>query len=466
MVFSSITFLLYFLPVFLILYRLGGLRFQNLILLIASVIFYAWGAFHFLPILLTSCFVNFYLVQRLSSYEGVKRRRTVVLSILINVGVLVYFKYANFIVDSLGIEQLSASWTNIALPIGISFFSFQSLSYTLDVHRKTVKPLDKLSEYLVYILSFPQMIAGPIVRFTEVEKELRSRVVLNEDFLNGFYRFSLGLAKKVLIANTLATIFPLDQINLSGDLTLWSGPQALISILAYSFQIYFDFSGYSDMAIGLGSMLGFKFPENFKQPYRAVSITDFWRRWRITLSSWMRDYLYIPLGGNRVSSNYRLYSNLIFVFAISGFWHGASWNFLIWGLFHGTFLILDRLFLKAWLNRLPLFASRIFTFSVVLVGWVFFAIEDLSVALDFISTMCCNSLLEIGEWSTQIATLSTKQLFILLCAILFTSTALYDRMKLPKSKPVIMAAAGVGIWLLSVSYLSGSGFNPFIYFRF
>jgi len=348
MVFSSITFLLYFLPVFLILYRLGGLRFQNLILLIASVIFYAWGAFHFLPILLTSCFVNFYLVQKLSSYEGVKRRRAVVLSILINVGVLVYFKYANFIVDSLGIEQLSASWTNIALPIGISFFSFQSLSYTLDVHRKTVKPLDKLSEYLVYILSFPQMIAGPIVRFTEVEKELRSRVVLNEDFLNGFYRFSLGLAKKVLIANTLATIFPLDQINLSGDLTLWSGPQALISILAYSFQIYFDFSGYSDMAIGLGSMLGFKFPENFKQPYRAVSITDFWRRWHITLSSWMRDYLYIPLGGNRVSSNYRLYSNLIFVFAISGFWHGASWNFLIWGLFHGTFLILDRLFLRDW----------------------------------------------------------------------------------------------------------------------
>jgi len=466
MVFSSITFLLYFLPVFLILYRLGGLRFQNLILLIASVIFYAWGAFHFLPILLTSCFVNFYLVQKLSSYEGVKRRRAVVLSILINVGVLVYFKYANFIVDSLGIEQLSASWTNIALPIGISFFSFQSLSYTLDVHRKTVKPLDKLSEYLVYILSFPQMIAGPIVRFTEVEKELRSRVVLNEDFLNGFYRFSLGLAKKVLIANTLATIFPLDQINLSGDLTLWSGPQALISILAYSFQIYFDFSGYSDMAIGLGSMLGFKFPENFKQPYRAVSITDFWRRWHITLSSWMRDYLYIPLGGNRVSSNYRLYSNLIFVFAISGFWHGASWNFLIWGLFHGTFLILDRLFLRDWLKRLPLFAARIFTFTVVLLGWVFFAIEDFSVALDFISTMCCNSLLEIGEWSIQIATLSTKQLFILLSAILFTSTALYDRINLPKSKPVIMAVVGMGLWLLSVSYLSGSGFNPFIYFRF
>ena len=466
MVFSSITFLLYFLPVFLILYRLGGLRFQNLILLIASVIFYAWGAFHFLPILLTSCFVNFYLVQKLSSYEGVKRRRAVVLSILINVGVLVYFKYANFIVDSLGIEQLSASWTNIALPIGISFFSFQSLSYTLDVHRKTVKPLDKLSEYLVYILSFPQMIAGPIVRFTEVEKELRSRVVLNEDFLNGFYRFSLGLAKKVLIANTLATIFPLDQINLSGDLTLWSGPQALISILAYSFQIYFDFSGYSDMAIGLGSMLGFKFPENFKQPYRAVSITDFWRRWHITLSSWMRDYLYIPLGGNRVSSNYRLYSNLIFVFAISGFWHGASWNFLIWGLFHGTFLILDRLFLIDWLKKLPVFAARIFTFTVVLLGWVFFAIEDFSVALDFISTMCCNSLLEIGEWSIQIATLSTKQLFILLSAILFTSTALYDRINLPKSKPVIMAVVGMGLWLLSVSYLSGSGFNPFIYFRF
>ena len=465
MVFSSITFLLYFLPPFLVVYRLGGAKLSNLTLLLASIVFYAWGAFSFLPIILGSCVVNYYLVEALSKMEGVQRKQALIASIILNVSILVYFKYANFIVDSLHLKELGLEWTAVALPIGISFFSFQSMSYTIDVYRKTVRPLDKLSEYLVYILSFPQMIAGPIVRFTDVEKELRSRVVLSSDFLNGFYRFALGLFKKVLIANTLASILPLDGLS---DLGMegWSSPQAFVAILAYSFQIYFDFSGYSDMAIGLGGMMGFTFPENFKQPYRATSITDFWRRWHITLSSWMRDYLYIPLGGNRVSSNARLYTNLVVVFAISGIWHGASWNFLLWGLYHGAFLILDRLFLRKALDSIPAFCSRIITFSFVVVGWVFFAIEDFSVASEFISLLVSSQVFDLNSIAEVFSNISNKQLLVLASSVILTSTALYDRIKLPTNRPVLMSSVGVVLWLLSICYLAGSDFNPFIYFRF
>ena len=465
MVFSSITFLLFFLPPFLVAYRLGGTRFQNFTLLGASILFYAWGAFSFLPILLISCVINYYLVGFLAETQGSKRKQLLIASMLLNTGILVYFKYANFIVENLYLESLGLEWTAVALPIGISFFSFQSMSYSLDVYRNTARPLDKLSQYMVYILSFPQMIAGPIVRFTDVEKELRSRTVLSEDFLNGFYRFSLGLSKKVLLANTLASIFPLDQLSVLG-IDGWSSPQALVAILGYTFQIYFDFSGYSDMAIGLGSMMGFKFPENFKQPYRALSITDFWRRWHITLSSWMRDYLYIPLGGNRVGSNARLYTNLIIVFAVSGIWHGASWNFLIWGLYHGAFLILDRLFLKEALGHLPAFVARIATFTFVVLGWVLFAIEDLSVATDYLSLLFSPNLLDPSTFLQVFAELSSQQILVLVVSVFFTSTAFYDKLKLPNNKPVSKAIAGMVLWILSTCYLAGSDFNPFIYFRF
>lgn len=445
-------------------YRLGGTKFQNAILLVASVIFYAWGAMSFLPILLCSCVVNFYLVRELDKLRGKKRSRAVGASVILNVGMLVYFKYANFIVENIAPHHFE--WSDVALPIGISFFSFQSLSYSLDVHRQTVKPLKKLSEYLVYILSFPQMIAGPIVRFTEVEKALRMRTVENADWLNGFYRFALGLSKKVLIANTLASIFPIDIAVATGGFEGWSAPHAFIAILAFTFQIYFDFSGYSDMAIGLGRMLGFKFPENFRQPYRATSITDFWRRWHITLSSWMKDYLYIPLGGNRVSSNARLYMNLVLVFAISGLWHGASWNFLIWGLYHGVFLILDRIFLRDLLKRLPHVLSRTITFGFVVVGWVFFAIEDIDLALGFFRQLFHGGLMSLEIWTEELSFLKAREIVVLLAAFVFSATALYDTFKLDDSRPIRMAVIGVGLFLVSVSYLAGSDFNPFIYFRF
>ena len=465
MVFSSITFLLFFLPPFIVAYRLGGPRFQNFTLLCASIIFYAWGAFSFLPVLLGICVLNYYLVGALDQTQGNKRKHMLIASILLNAGLLLYFKYANFIVENLYLESLGMHWTAVALPIGISFFSFQSMSYSIDVFRKRAQPLDKLSEYMVYILSFPQMIAGPIVRFTDVENEIRTRTVLSEDFLNGFYRFALGLSKKVLIANTLASIFPLDQLSEVG-VEGWSSPQAFVAILGYTFQIYFDFSGYSDMAIGLGSMMGFKFPENFKQPYRAISITDFWRRWHITLSSWMRDYLYIPLGGNRVGSNARLYTNLLVVFAVSGIWHGASWNFLLWGLYHGAFLILDRLFLKEALGRMPAFVARIVTFAFVVIGWVFFAIEDFSVATDYLSLLFSPNLLDTSAYAQLFSNLNSQQILVLLASVFFASTAFYDRLKLPTNKPFTLAFVGLGLWVLSTCYLAGSDFNPFIYFRF
>ncbi|MDG2312129.1 MAG: MBOAT family O-acyltransferase [Flavobacteriales bacterium] len=403
-------------------------------------------------------------MRELDQLSGKKRARALGASVILNVGLLVYFKYANFIVENIAPHHFE--WSDVALPIGISFFSFQSLSYSLDVHRQTVKPLKKLSEYMVYILSFPQMIAGPIVRFTEVEKALRMRTVENADWLNGFYRFALGLSKKVLIANTLASIFPIDIAVASGGFEGWSAPHACIAILAFTFQIYFDFSGYSDMAIGLGRMLGFKFPENFRQPYRATSITDFWRRWHITLSSWMKDYLYIPLGGNRVSSNARLYMNLVLVFAISGLWHGASWNFLIWGLYHGVFLILDRIFLRDVLKRLPHIISRSITFGFVVVGWVFFAIEDFDLALGFFRQLFHGGLISLEIWTQEMSVLKAREIVVLLAACVISGTALYDTFKLDDSRPIRMAVIGVGLLIVSVSYLAGSDFNPFIYFRF
>ena len=331
MVFASIFFLLFFLPVFLSIYGWVANRFRNLVLLIASLLFYAYGAPLFIWVLAASTFLNFYLVRRMDA-ELERSRLWFRLSLVLNVGLLIVFKYANFTVESwnaMGLWTID-SWTKIALPIGISFFTFQSLSYTIDVYRKEECPLKSPFHYFIYIFSFPQMIAGPIVRFGVVAKELVSREFNRNGIEKGAQRFIIGLAKKVIVANGIAASFPITGVE------EWSTAGAWLALLAYTFQIYFDFSGYSDMAIGLGRIMGFHFPENFNRPYSAKSFTDFWRRWHMTLSFWMRDYLYIGLGGNRNGVG-RTYANLLTVFVISGFWHGASWNFLIWGLYHGLF---------------------------------------------------------------------------------------------------------------------------------
>ncbi len=298
---------------------------------------------------------------------------------------MIYFKYANFFIENVNIffEQFGLqpyTWTKIILPIGISFYTFQTITYAIDVYRKVHDPLDKLTDYTLYIIMFPQLIAGPIVRYNYIADQLVERKETYEDRLMGFYRFCIGLAKKVLIANTLGA-----QADLVMNMDFYSisSTTAWIGILAYTFQIYFDFSGYSDMAIGIGRMIGFRFPENFDNPYTSKSITEFWRRWHITLGAFMKFYLYIPLGGSKVKTNRRLYFNLWFVFLVSGLWHGASWNFVIWGAFHGFFLVIERLFLSKVLKRAGSVISLVYTFFITIMGWVIFRIEDYKSAFVF-----------------------------------------------------------------------------------
>jgi len=473
MVFSSSLFLLYFLPAFLIIYYLLGRKYRNYFALLASMLFYAWGAPRFLFVVLGSIIVDFYIVQEMFTSSGQKKNLLLWASIILNVGLLAYFKYANFFVDNfnnilslVGFNQFG--WTRVLLPIGISFFTFQKLTYSIDVFRKVHEPLKKVSDYALYILMFPQLIAGPIVRYNEIADQLVDRRA-NENInnrLTGFFRFVIGLSKKVLIANVLGEqvdiIFALEEVEMSSYL-------AWIGIIAYAFQIYFDFSGYSDMAIGIGRMIGFKFPENFNNPYISQNISEFWRRWHITLGRFMKDYLYIPLGGNKVSTS-RMYLNLWVVFLISGLWHGAAWNFVFWGAFHGFFLIADRLFLLKFYKAIGKVPSIIITFFIVLIGWVFFRAENISVAWAYLDMMFS---LEGGI--TEIY-LDSKFYFIMVIAIFFSFWGGFTRIEKWQEKLFAQKQRNASIYwmivfsviflIICVASINSTGFNPFIYFRF
>ncbi|MDC3252708.1 MBOAT family protein [Crocinitomicaceae bacterium] len=475
MVFSSTLFLLYFLPAFLVVYiSLGRFReLKNWWILLASIVFYAWGAPTFIYILLGSTIIDFFIVRSLYNSVKIQQKRSLLLlSIAMNLGLLIYFKYANFFVENFndllntfGFELVG--WTQVALPIGISFYTFQTLTYSIDVYRGTHKPLKYIHHYLLYIMSFPQMIAGPIVRFNLIAEQITERRESIDDKLYGFFRFCIGLAKKVLIANVLGLqaneIMELPQEQLT-FVTSWVG------ILAYTFQIYFDFSGYSDMAIGLGKMMGFTFPENFNNPYNSRNITEFWRRWHITLGQWMKDYLYIPLGGNQVNSKFKLFFNLWLVFLLSGLWHGASWNFVIWGAFHGFFLILDRLFLKTLLNKMGSFVSVPFTFLVVVVGWVFFSIEDLNEAWSYLGHMFSfegREVIELSKEAMVVLAFSTLISFICLTKFgRYLQDTIYNENNVLLIRQItFLFAAGV-LFTCALAAIAGEGFNPFIYFRF
>ena len=347
MVFSSSIFLFYFLPLFLVLYFLADRKYKNGIALLASLVFYGFGSPRFLIVLLLSILIDYFLVRQISKSEDPKRRKLfLLLSVVLNIGLLAYFKYANFFIENFNsllavFGSSPVKWTKVVLPIGISFFTFQKMSCSIDVYRKTAASLDNIADYALFIMLFPQLIAGPIVRYNEVAEQLVDRQA-NETIDNkllGMYRFIIGLSKKMLIANIMAEY--VDQVFAQPATEIGVGT-AWLGILAYTFQIYFDFSGYSDMAIGIGRMIGFNFPENFNCPYISKSITEFWKRWHITLGNWMMDYLYIPLGGNRKGRG-RTYLNLWIVFFLSGLWHGASWNFVVWGAYHGIFICLDKL---------------------------------------------------------------------------------------------------------------------------
>lgn len=473
MVFSSSIFLVYFLPAFLLIYFFVGRKFKNITALLASLVFYAWGAPGFIFIVLGSIVIDYYVVDLMSRKTGKARVILASVSVFLNVGLLAYFKYANFFVENINAMLLAwdvgeISWTRIALPIGISFFTFQKLTYTVDVYRKVYHPLRKITDYALYILMFPQLIAGPIVRFNEIAGQIedRSKNEHNNNRISGFFRFAIGLAKKVLIANVLGEqvdiIFGSDPATV-GYCTAWIG------VLAYAFQIYFDFSGYSDMAIGLGRILGFDFPENFNNPYISGSITEFWRRWHITLGKFMKDYLYIPLGGNRVSAG-RLYFNLWVVFLISGLWHGAAWNFVIWGAYHGLFLVLERAFLLKFYRKTGRLPAVVITFMITLVGWVLFRSESIGYAWQYIASMFRFDHAGAGP------DFDIKFISIMIFAALFSFWGYFRRIehwqrhlysKNKKTNTLIaMTAVALVLFVISLGYISSSGFNPFIYFRF
>ena len=483
MLFSSPIFLFGFLPIILLVYFLSPWKFRNAILLTGSLFFYAWGEVFYVLIMVISIFANYSFGVRMDrtgeDTEGRRRRKKLLAyGIGVNLLLLGWFKYANFIFDNLNVML---AWIGIDpiiikpvhLPLGISFFTFQAISYLVDVYRHDAKAEHSRYRLGLYISLFPQLIAGPIVRYRTIAGQILKREHSIELFSSGAQRFVFGLSKKMLIANPLGEVADSIFAQSAGDLT---APVAWLGILCYTLQIYFDFSGYSDMAIGLGRMFGFRFLENFNYPYIATSIQEFWRRWHISLSTWFRDYLYIPLGGNRLSAS-RTYFNLIIVFLLCGLWHGASWNFIIWGMIHGFFLILERAWLAQHLNGTMRPLAHVYTLFVVIVAWVFFRTDTLPEAMAYLASMFSPAdtslpLYTITYFMTNEAWIALTIGFILATPIYKTVTeyiasraggnAAYEAMLVGTPKVLLMIA----LLSLSLTKVASSTYNPFIYFRF
>lgn len=479
MVFSSYTFLIYFLPFTLLTLYILPHKYRNVFLLIMSLIFYMWSSPQYTVLMIVVIIITYYsglYINKMNNINNLKKSKiTLIISISFFIFILIIFKYFSFLennLSSLFDSILSINWEikDIALPVGISFYLFQSISYLIDVYRKDVAVQKGFKNLALYISMFPQLVAGPIVRYSSIVDSINNkRIISYNEFSLGLKIFILGLAKKVLIANQLAitadSIFSLEPSSLT-TLAAWIGA------LAYSLQIYFDFSGYSDMAIGLGIMIGFKFPINFNYPYIAYSITDFWRRWHISLSSWFKDYVYIPLGGNRVKVS-RMYLNLIIVFALTGIWHGANWTFLVWGLFHGLFLIIEKL---TGLNKTTKykFIRWFITMVIVIIGWVFFRSDNLSYAVDYLKIMFS---LHNEEQFISFKLLMDYQLLMLFILSFIGSTPLikkyiipnidaYKNITINKNLTYIQNIAILFLYFYIFILLAGDTHNPFIYFRF
>lgn len=468
MVFSSVTFLFLFLPIVLGIHFVIPEKHRNSFLLFSSLFFYAWGEYNLVLVMITSILINFafgIFIEKAQHNKNDRRTNFWLLGgVTINLAILGFYKYIQFLLDNLtkiGLD-LNSDFSHVTLPIGISFFTFQSISYLIDVHRKTIAAQRSIINLGMYIALFPQLIAGPIVRYVDILKEIQERHINAKLFKSGVDRFIIGFSKKVLIANN--TGFIADKIfAVPGDEL--SSILAWLGILFYALQIYFDFSGYSDMAIGLGKMLGFNFKENFNYPYISSSIQEFWRRWHISLSSWFRDYLYIPLGGNRKGAS-RTLINLIIVFFLTGLWHGASWNFVIWGLFHGFFLILERI-TNFKLPKLFKPLKHIYTLVVVLIGWVFFRIEGFYEALQFLGKLFAfdNSINNQYPWLF----LNNYYMFILVLGIVLSTPikkVILERIPKNTTFRFLSDVVYISLLMLSIFELSQSTYNPFIYFRF
>lgn len=466
MVFSSLTFLLLFLPCVLLAYFLVPGKWKNAVLFLFSLLFYAWGEPIYVGLMISSTVLDFNCGRAVEKYRGTPKVKIgLLVYLIVNLSLLCLFKYTDFLIGTVnGIFGCSIPLLNLPLPIGISFYTFQTMSYTIDVYRGDAKAQHNIISFGAYVSLFPQLIAGPIVRYQTIADQIDERTHSFDKFGDGVKRFVCGLGKKVLLANNIGLLWNTISKTHAGNLTTVS---AWLGIIAFAFQIYFDFSGYSDMAIGLGKMFGFDFLENFDHPYCSKSITEFWRRWHISLGTWFRDYVYIPLGGNRKGLAVQL-RNIAIVWLLTGFWHGASWNYVLWGVFYGVLLIIEKFFLLKWLQKTPAFICHFYTLLCVAIGWVLFAFENITIGFAYLKAMFgsavfCNS-------NTIYQVISYLPL-LLLCAFAATplGTKLYHRLNEKCNDGWITVADVTGISVvacLAMAYLISGSYNPFLYFRF
>ena len=473
MVFSSHIFIFYFLALILGAYYFSPGRLKHLVLTLGSYLFYAWWNPWFVLLMIASTVIDFLCGKIIfnSTPEKPQRKIGLLISIAANLSILGFFKYGNFFAEnvsilarSIGLGEIALPefFNKIILPIGISFYTFQSMSYTIDIYRKKALPAENFLTFACYVSMFPQLVAGPIVRYSDIAKQLKHRIHSAGSFIYGFTRFNYGFAKKILLANPVGEIA---DVCFSAGQSSLSTPSAWIGVICYAFQIYFDFSAYSDMAIGLGRMFGFTFRENFDSPYKSGSITEFWRRWHISLSSFLKDYLYIPLGGNRKGTS-RTYINLIIVMFLGGLWHGAQWTFVIWGLIHGSILVIERISRRSKLGeKLPRSMKVLLTFIIILITWVFFRAENINIALNYLSKM-----FGVGESGQSAGILLGQVTRPMACFMMFIScfaifimpnTGNYLK-KLTKLKVVL----GLLLFVFSISVMFAQDFNPFLYFQF
>lgn len=468
MLFSSIVFLFTFLPVTLLVYYLVPGRLKNIVLLLASLVFYAWGEPVYVILMVLSILFNYVSgidIER-NLENPFKAKQSLVIAVAVNLLILGFFKYYGFLIESLNaVLPVELPYKELALPIGISFYTFQTLSYIIDVYRGKVQVQKNLISFGVYVTMFPQLIAGPIVKYSDVEMQLRDRNITMEKFGDGAIYFVRGLAKKVLIANMTGLVFTkVSTITFSemSVLTAWIG------CIAYTFQIYFDFSGYSDMAVGLGKMLGFEFMKNFDYPYLSKSITEFWRRWHISLGTWFREYVYIPLGGNRKGKE-RTILNLMIVWFLTGLWHGASWNFVMWGMYYGILLIIEKFMIGDRLEKVPGMFRHLYSLLFVMIGWVFFFSPTLGFAWKYLGVMFGVGAKTVVD-SMGIYLLITNLALFAIAAVGSTAKVheIFGRIVYGgyKVRAVLACAIYAGMFLLSIAYLVTETYNPFLYFRF
>ena len=464
MVFSSLTVLFIYFPITLMVMKLSPLKYRNFCLLVLSLLFYSYGEPKYIIIMLVSCIVDYFNGYMVDKYRDNKRiaKRFVIFSIVFNLGLLGFFKYYDFLVsilNSIGINIFSP--LNISLPIGISFYTFQTMSYPIDVYRNDAKVQKNLVNFSCYVTMFFQLIAGPIVRYKDIAAQLDHRIENENGFYNGIKRFVCGLAKKVILANNMGLIF--EQINSLNNENI-SLLLAWLGIICFALQIYFDFSGYSDMAIGLASMFGFDLLENFNYPYIASSITDFWRRWHISLSSWFRDYVYIPLGGNR-KGLYRQCINIMIVWLLTGLWHGASFNFILWGLYYGLILIFEKVIGLKILKRIPAVFRHIYALALILIGWVIFNFTDFDMMINYFGLMFNNPVI-IDNISLYFIRDNIVLIIISIIACLPVRLSRLNPFVINKKFEYLMPLIILGTLIICVAFICESSYNPFLYFRF